>query len=293
MMLLEIGKVILGALIGGAIAYWIAHRVARKSGSFKGKEIDALLWGRSLISKPLDYIIFAYSPEVSPDDIAVCYLPIEIINRGALTLKEVIVNWKIPSIWRYMGPAEECKKPGFELAQKPIRRIVKRSQGYDYISYVIPKIDPNVMVSLSEYFNIAMCNWPFRVDVMSKDEVPLKIMEAVNIRVPVEISVVATDIPGIVRTFEVRGYQVESKEQLTVKISKPDLEDIKKDLKRRCPKTPDHKIEELAQELTQMGGLPRLEAMVVMAKLNKKAEYDNYCAFEQDVTQSEIGVVTQ
>ena len=67
------------ALTSGAIGYWISHKMGRKSGSFKKKEFDLLLYDNySLLHKPLDYVVFGYSPEISPDDIALCYLPIKI-----------------------------------------------------------------------------------------------------------------------------------------------------------------------------------------------------------------------
>lgn len=286
---LEIAKIIVSVLITAAITYW----VARKSGSFKRKEIDVLLGGRSLIHKPLDCVIFGYPPGVHPDNIVVCYLPLQVVNIGDLSLKEVVINWKIPSICRCRGLEEEHLKRTAGLGEKPIRREVNRADEFDYISYLIPKIDPNVELWIREYLNIAVCNWPFKVQATSKDWVPFQVTGRVDIRVPVEISVSATDVTAIVRTFRVRAYQVQSEDQLAAQISRPDLEGMKKDLKRACPKTPDSKIEEVAEKLTSMGGLPRLEAIVVMAKLNKIFECGDYSLLEEDMTQSKVSVLTQ
>lgn len=283
----DIAMAVVILLIGGAISYFVGYRLGQKSGSFKKREIDIFIGGRSLIRKPLDYVVFAYPPTVRPDDKVVCYLPIQIINTGDLSLMQVTVNWKMPSVFRDVGIAEPYMKSDIEVGEKPISRKVNRDEPFDYISYVIPRIDPNVCVGMQEYVNIALCNLHFNsVDVTSKDGVPLKITPALHIRVPVEITVLATDLTPITTAFRVRAFQAENTEQLVAQISKPDLDDMKEDLKRRYPRLPDSTIQKAAEELTNMGGLPRMEALIVMPKLDEKMDYGEYRVLVQDTAQS-------
>jgi len=292
----EISNVVIGAIIGGIIGsgfigYWVAHRIARKSGSFKKKQFDVFLFGHSLISRPPRQVIFGYPTAVRPDDIVICYLPIRIDNTGDLSIKEIVVNWKINSLFRIEGVPGYIKST-FQLGEKSVKRKVHKDKNFHYICYIIPKIDPNMCILLRESVNINACNWPFQTTALTKDKIPLEVTGRLNLNARVEISVSATDMPSIFRTFTIKGYQVESEKQLFDEISKPDLEAMKRQLKQACPKTSDSRIEEVADKLTKMGGLPHMEAIVIMPKLNKKVEYDNLFVFEQDIAESSIAYVT-
>ena len=174
----------------------------------------------------------------------VFYIEIKVVNTGDLSLEEIIINWKVPSIFRDIRPAEEEMKQTGILSKDPIARHVSTDKHSTIISYVIQKLDPNVAVNIQEYVNIARCRWPIEFTETTQDQVPVQVKARVDIKIPIEISISATDVAVTHRAFQVQAHPAESSDELSAQISSPNLEDMKKGLKRDFPKTPDSKIEE-------------------------------------------------
>jgi hypothetical protein len=283
--LIRIVEIVVTLVLTLFISYWIAYKIAQKSKSFRKAELKVFLYKKSLIENPPEQIIFANSLPKGEEHI-ICPIPLEIRNVGDLTINDLVVNWKIPSIFRLN---EEGIKMGqnFEVSNQPVKRTVRVFDNYHHISHNIPKINPRVGITLQELINIAPCNILVKADTVSLDKIPVEAEILLQAAFQIEIGIHAADIFPLGTKFEVFSYLAQDEKELIDIVIKNDRELIKKDLNKDMS---ERTAKNLANELYKMGALAPIERIIVIPKF-KKIEDEGYYYFEQDVSKSYIRTI--
>lgn len=284
--LIRIVEIVVTLVLTLFIGYWIAYRIAQKSRSFRKAELTVFLYKKSLIENPPEQIIFANSLPKGEEHI-ICSIPLEILNGGDLTINDLVVNWKIPSICQLNEEGlEMCQD--FEVSNQPVKRTVRVFDNYHHISLIYPRIDPHVSINHHELINIAPCNILVKVDAVSQDKIPVEAEVLLEGTFQIEIGIHAADIfPLGTKKIEVFSYLAQDEKELMDIVIKNDRELIKKDLNKDMSETTAKK---LANKLYKIGALAPIERIIVIPKF-KKIEGEGCYYFEQDVSKSYIRTI--
>lgn len=283
--ILNLISLVVGTVIGAA-GIWIGYRIAKKSGAFRKVVLDIRLMDQSLIRYPqLEEVIFGYP--IDHDDIAYCHLPFKIRNNGELSAKNVSIRLVFPLVLReFKGLAfkdnllDYMDILGF-YDKSDVKRRSYKYGGFQYIDYVMPKIDPKESGIIEEVIDITNASgMPIKTNAVTKDGVPVEIKGYFNwLAGPVYVRVSADDIEPIEGHFHVRSYQAQNIEELKKKIM------LGKE------------TQALRKELAEIGapkGLienayapPVRKAIVIMPKLEKIPKPKEYSAIKISIYQEE------
>jgi hypothetical protein len=283
--LIRIVEIVVTLVLTLFIGYWIAYKIAQKSRSFRKAELKVFLYKKSLIKNPPEQIIFANSLPEGEKHI-ICPIPLKIHNGGDLSINDLVVNWKIPSICQLNEEGlKMCQD--FEVSNQPVKRTVRVFDNYHHISNSIPKIDPHVSIIHQELINIAPCNILVKVDAESLDKISVEAKVLLNAAFQIEIGIHATDIFPLRTKIKVFSYLAQDEKELMDIVIKNDRELIKKDLNKDMTETT-AKI--LANKLYKIGALAPIERIIVIPKF-KKIEGEGCYYFELDVSKSYIRTI--
>ena len=229
-------SLVVGVIIGIA-GILTGYKIAKKSGSFRKVELEISLMNQSLIPDPqFEQVIYGYS--IEEDAIALCFLPFKIKNSGELSAKDVTISLIIPLILRelkgfvfkeeelleYMGIFGHYNK-------SDIKRKSYKFGGFRHIHYVIPAIHPRSIGVIEEVIDITNASgMPFKVDAISKDDVPLQVEGRLNWSTQIYVRVSATDVAPLEGYFYVRSYQAQNKEELGEKIMNDETQALREEL---------------------------------------------------------------
>jgi len=277
-----ITNIVIGLVCAG-IGVWAGFKIAKKSGSFKKPELDVSLMNESLLRgpEPLRQIIFCYS--VAEHDMAFCNLPFAIRNNGELSAKDVIIDLAFPRALR-TGLSDDNIQ--YELNPKVYdKSLVRRESsdigGFQHVVYTIPQINPGIPIIINELIDIVHASgMSFKVDAVSKDNVPFEVRGSVEWSSKVYMIISATDIMPITAEFQVRSYQAQDKEELGTKIMEEETRALRQELSK-IPNIPERLVSSVyAPGLCQ-------KAVVIVPKLKRIAKTKKGLVFEEEPKESE------
>ena len=231
-------SLVVGVIIGIA-GILTGYKIAKKSGSFRKVELEISLMNQSLIPDPkFEQVIYGYS--IDEDAIALCLLPFKIKNNGELSAKDVTIRLVIPLVLReFKGFAfkeeELLEYMGIfgPYDKSDIKRRSYKFGGFRYIHYVIPAIPPGSSSIKEEAIDITNASgMPFKVDAISKDDVPLQVEGRLKWSTQIYVGVSATDVVPLEGHFYVRSYQAQNKEELGEKIMKDETQALREELSK-------------------------------------------------------------
>ena len=272
--ILNLVSLVVGIIIGIA-SIWIGYKIARKSGAFRKVMLEISLMNQSLIpDSQFEQVIYGYP--VDENAIALCILPFKIKNNGELSAKDVTIRLIIPLVLReFKGLAfkeeEFLEYMGIfgSYDKSDIKRRSYKFGGFRHIDYVIPAIGPKRSVVIEEAIDIINASgMPLKVNALSKDGVPLQVEGHLKWSTQIYVGVSATDVAPLEGRFNVRSYQVQSKEELGEKVMKDETQALREELsKMGAPK-------EFVSNVYAPG--TNKKAIVIIPKLEKVSKPKEY-----------------